>query len=169
MSHKAEATAKTITTKQVVLILGALVIICGSILIAIFLLKPATEARIINEGNLKEIQRNVKENVAKGMFMTHMNTTWNFRNGKSPSKNAILGNAPENNYPFWFTVSLVGEEEPLFQSGLIPVGTEIGEIKLDKVLEKGEYKAVVNIHMVDEDDEEIGNNTSFNVTLIIEN
>lgn len=167
------ATAKKgLTTKHVILILGSLIIICAAIVVAIFLLKDKPEQSgisVINESNLEQIQGKVEENVAKGMFMTHMNTTWIFPDGKSSSSNAIMGNAAENNYPFWFTVTLPDTEEIIFQSGLMPVGTQLSKIKLDKNLKMGTYPAVITIHMIDDEGEEVEGNMTFNITLEVKN
>ena len=173
MSQENTATPKKgLTTKHVVLILGTVVIICAAVLIAIFLLKDKPEETgigIITESNVEQIQGETREKVAKGMFMTHMNTTWTFPDGKSPSKDAVMGNASGNNYPFWFSLTLEDSDETLFESGLLPLGTQIGEIKLNKNLDKGTYPALVTVHMVDEQGNEVEGNMSFKVTLIIEN
>jgi hypothetical protein len=174
MSQNATATTtskKGLTTKHVVLILGALIIICAAVVIAIFLLnkpEPATTP-VITESNLKEIQGEIQEKVAKGMFMTHMNTTWTFPDGGSPSSDAVMGNAAGNNYPFWFTLTLPDTEETLLQSGLIPTGSQLSEVKLSRDLDKGTYPALITIHMVDENGEEVESNMGFNITLEVQN
>lgn len=171
MSDKATAVSKGLTKKHVVLILGIVIIICAAVIVAIFLLrdKPEPTTRILNESNLKEIQAEVQEKVAKGMFLTHMNTTWVFPDGGSPSSNAVMGNAPGNNYPFWFDLTLPDTGEVLFESGLIPVGNEIGEIALAQDLNPGSYAALVTIHMVDEEGADVESNMNFNITLEVEN
>ena len=171
MSNQTEAAAKGLSTKHIVLILGSLVIICAAVIIGIFLLRgDSAEATtpVVTAGNLEEIQGQIQEKVAQGMFMTHMNTTWNFPDGKSASSNAVMGNSTGNTYPFWFTVTLPDTGDVIYESGQLPVGQQLSEIKLEKALDKGTYPAVVNIHLVDENGDEIDSNMAFNLTLIVE-
>jgi len=170
MSDQANTAAKGLTTKKIVLIFGSLIIICAAVIIAILLLQGEPEGTpVANAGNIEQIQEDVKDKVAKGMFMTHMNTTWNFKDGGSPSYDAVMGNSSANTYDFWFTMTLPETNEVLYQSGLIPVGQQLSEIKLEKDLGKGTYPAVANIQMVDENGSELESNMSFNITLIVEN
>ncbi len=168
---KSTVAAKGLTTKHVILILGSLVIICAAVVIAILLLRvPKTDpsaVKVINKGNLASIQADINNKVAKGMFETHMNTTWEFPDGKSASTNAVMGNSASNNYPFSFTVTLKDTKELVYTSSEIPLGTQLEEIKLDKELEKGTYPAVVSIHMTDENGKEVESNMGFNITLIV--
>jgi len=164
-----------LTTKHIVLIIAFLLIVCATVLTAIYLLRPKQDTLaeisatpIVTEENVKEIEREIEDKVAQGMFETHMNTTWTFPDGKSPSSDAVMGNAPSNNYPFYFTVTIPDEQEPVFTSGILPIGTEIAEIKLDKELTAGTYYAVIGIHMIDDEGELIEGNMGINVTLVIE-
>jgi len=164
---------KELTTKHVVLILGIVAIIAAAAVIIVHLLRQKTQdapksnvVGIVTEENVKEINESIKDKVAKGMFETHMNTTWHFPDGKSASSNAVMGNASSNNYPFWFTIALA-DGEIVFTSGIIPVGSEIAEIILDKELEAGRYDASVSINMVEEDGTPVESNMGINVTLVI--
>ena len=163
-----------LTTRHVVLILGLVIIIAASVIVAILLLRDTAEEPdglpVINQANVREIQEQVRENVARGMLRTHMNMIWNFRDGASPSHNAVMGNSASNNFPFYFTITLGGTGEVIFTSGLLPLGTVIdnSDIVLGRVLPAGDYDAVVNVHMVDDDGEPVDSNMGFNITLIIE-
>jgi hypothetical protein len=79
-----------------------------------------------------------------------------------------MGNSVNNNYPFWFEVTLA-DGEVVYTSSLLPVGSVVKEIVLSKDLAQGEYSAVIAIHMVDENDEPVESNAGFKVTLIIQN
>jgi hypothetical protein len=182
VSKTTSTTAKagnSLTTKRIVLILGALVIVCATIIIAIIILR-SQEASIasgplplgnlvVDESNLEAIGKEIEEKVAKGMFETHMNTAWTFPDGSSASTDAIMGNAPSNRYPFWFEVALSDTGAIVYTSSLMPIGTQLQEIKLNTDLSKGVYNALLTIHMIDEDNAEIESNVGFNITLIIEN
>jgi hypothetical protein len=170
---KDSGAAKGLTTQKTVLILGALVIVCAAIVTVFILTRDSepetTGARLIDEGNLAEITAEIEEKVAKGMFETHMTTTWTFPDGESPSTDAVMGNSPNNNYPFWFEVILSGTDEVVYTSSLLPLGSQLEEIVLDENPGAGTYPANLRIHMIEEDGSEVETNMGFNVTLIIEN
>ena len=153
-------------------------IICSVVIVAAvstyFILRETTDIfddeiprGILTEANVRDIQRDIEEKVALGMFETHMNTTWRFPDGRSASSNAIMGNSPSNNFAFWFTLTLPNGDE-IYRSGLLPVGTELAEIVLDTVLSAGTYNAVVSINMVQDDGTPVENNMGINVTIIIQ-
>jgi hypothetical protein len=79
-----------------------------------------------------------------------------------------MGNSSANTYPFYFTVELADTSEVVFTSGLLPVGSRINRLVLEKDLPQGTYAAVVGIHMVDENGNAIESNVGINITLIIE-
>ncbi|MDR1961319.1 MAG: hypothetical protein LBQ16_03460 [Gracilibacteraceae bacterium] len=179
-ANGAAVPAKGLTTKKIILILGALVIICATVVVTVLLLRdPGTTdiqaslvpagAPVVDESNINEITGEIKEKVARGMFETHMNTTWSFPDGASASGDAVMGNAASNNYPFWFTITLSGTNEIVYTSSLLPVGTQLAEIVLDKDLAAGTYPAVLTVHMVDEEGAEVEGNMGFGIALIIEN
>ncbi len=176
IEKETETKKKGLTTQQTVLILGVVVIIAGAIL-AYLLLRPeqalpegeVPTGLVITEENVAEINRDLREKVAEGMFETHMNMEWSFPDGTSPSDNALMGNSVNNNYPFYFDVTLKETDEVVFTSGLIPVGKQIAEIVLDKDLEPGTYPASVGIHMQKEDGTPVDSNMGIGVTLIVRN
>jgi hypothetical protein len=176
MPNKANSAtaAKGLTTKHIILILGSLVIVCTAVVITILLLRqPISQETtpngvpVINKSNLASIEADIGEKVAEGMFETHMNTNWEFPDGKSASSNAVMGNSASNQYPFWFTVTLDDTKEIVYTSSLLPLGTQLEEIKLEKELKKGTYPAAVTIHMVDEKGVEVESNMGFNITLVV--
>ena len=165
------------TKKGKAIIIGSITSVVAIAAVVIFLLWPKTEelpeeptpagVLVINEANYTEIMADIREKVARGMFETHMNTTWIFPDSKSPSSNAVMGNSPNNNFPFWFTVTVRETGDIVYTSGLLPVGTQIAEIILDEELPAGEYPAVVNINMIDDEGEPVESNMGFNITLRI--
>jgi ABC-type antimicrobial peptide transport system permease subunit len=166
--------ASRLTAKRIVLILGSLAIVCAAV-VAIIVLNnpqqpaPAVGVSVINENNYKEIDENIQDKVAKGMFRTYMSNIWHFPDGSSASSDAVMGNSKANTYAIWFEVVLKETQEVVFTSGLLPVGTQIDEIKLTQNLNKGEYPASVKVHMVDENNEPLESNTSFAITLVVKN
>lgn len=168
MSEQAKGSKKK--TGMIIGIVAAVAVVGAG---AFFLLRPAEEVAantmpVVDESNIATIEREINDKVEKGMFETHMTTTWTFPDSKSPSSDAVMGNSASNNYPFWFTVTLP-DGEVVYTSSLLPIGTEIAEIVLEQELAAGTYPAVLGIHMVDENGEEIESNMGFNITLVIEN
>jgi hypothetical protein len=158
---------KELSGKQVALILGTLVIVAGTIIAIVLLTRPKEAAvnRIIDDANVNEIQEDMQSRVDQGMFETYMTTSWTFPNGEAASSDAVMGNSVNNNYPFWFELLLSDTGEVLFESGLLPVGTTIESITLNKDLPAGTYRATVAVHLMDENGDPIDSNAAFNVTL----
>jgi hypothetical protein len=169
--------------QQVVLILaGFVIIILVAVVLILLLRKPAEEpaaplvaaappagARVITAENVNQITGEAQANVERGMFMTHMNMIWNFADGESPSYNAVMGKSANNTYPMWFTVTVDETGRQVFESGLIPVGTTIAEIKLTEDLEPGNYPCTVSVNLVEHDGiTPIETNMGFSVELVIE-
>lgn len=172
---------KKMSGKQKALIAGAVVIILALVAVIVFLLLPKEEPvplasqRVVTDGNLKAIGDDMAAKIDAATFQTYMNFTWNFPDGKSPSSNAVIGNAAVNNYDFYFEVVLPGDEDAaragispgdaIYTSGLIPVAMAMDELTLDKDLPAGEYKAVCYFHLMDEYGEEIDSDLGFNITV----
>jgi len=162
--------------KTIILVLGSVAIICAAVIIAILLLRdktpdeqlfgtPGVALGVLDMENVDDIMNGVTDKVEQGMFVTHMNLIWSFPDSNSPSTDAVMGNSAANNYAFWFTISVSGDV--VFTSGLMPTGTQISQIKLDKTLSAGTYPAVVHINMVDDDGNPVESNMGISVTLVI--
>jgi hypothetical protein len=171
---------KGLSTKAVVLIILITIIVCGTALAAVLLLRegntpPAPAPTPVMGGipvtaeNVQEIDAQLEQEIDRGMFETYYSPTWRFPDGSSPASSFLMGNSANNQFPFYFTVILDGENEPIFTSDLLPLGMQLGEIVLDRDLDAGSYPAVINIHMIDDEGAEVESNMGFAVTLIIEN
>jgi hypothetical protein len=179
MSDKPKA---GLTGVQLAAILGSVAIVAAAAVVIVVLvlgggepevvyLPAATPGRthVINEENVRDIMEDIHAKVELGMFMTHMNTVWTFRDSDAPSHDAVMGNSASNNFPFWFTVTLLSTGDIIFTSGLLPLGSQIAEIKLDTDLPAGTHEAYVSIHLVDNDGNPIDASMGINITLIIQN
>lgn len=164
--------------QKMILIIVGVVVLCATAVVIVWLLRSKPEEKvdmnsagiqIISEENVMQIEQELVEKVEKGRFKTYMNVLWRFPDGKSASSNAVMGNSPSNNYAFYFTVTLSDTGEEVFRSGLLPVGTQIEEIKLTKELSQGTYEAVVTVNMMDENGEPVETNTGFDITLVVQN
>ena len=155
----------------------AAIIIIALVLVIFFLIKelnkqePAISSStqgnlIVDESNLEGIENQLKDSVKDGMFQVNMNTTWHFKEGNGTSENAYVSNASANHYPITFEVYLKGEEK-IYSSTLMPVGTQLKELTLDKELSKGKYDAVCKYYLWNEKKEEVGS-LGVNVIIIVE-
>ena len=121
---------------------------------------------VIDENNLVEIENQLTSSVDDGMFEVNMNTTWRFEAGNPVSSNAFVANGGSNHYPI--TIELTLEDgETIYTSSLIPVGSQLKEIKLEKPLEKGTYNGICTYHLWKEDGEE-RSSMGVNITLVVD-
>lgn len=153
------------------LIIIAFIILLVALIICILLLlrKPEEEGRnFVDRDNVDTIMEDITEKVEEGMFECMMTTEWTFENGDSESPNAYVANVENNRYTIYFDVYEKETNELLYSSPLLPVGTEIRNIKLEKKLAAGEYKAVVMYTLVDDDEQEVSS-AGFNITISINN
>lgn len=155
-----------------------LIICAAAFIIYMLVFKPAaseptpygTSNYVMDESNLTSIKTDNPdmEKVDEGMFEVSMNVNWMFKNGTTASGNAYVANAFTNSNPIVFDIILEDEDTPVYTSSVIPVGSQINDIILEKDLEKGSYPAVCTYHLLDEAGEEIST-VSVNVTLDIQN
>lgn len=108
---------------------------------------------VVTPDNVDEVIGNMNEDdyVAPGSYEVTMNTTWNFSNGSSASENAYVGNSTSNTNDVYFDITLADTGENIYSSPVIPVGSHLENIALDKKLDKGSYDCVVTYTLVDKD------------------
>lgn len=167
--------------KATVIIAIVFFILIAIIGVLVFLLlgKKETEipsedsgAYVIEEGNYQQIMDDMQAEVREGYFETYMNTEWTFVDGTSETKDAILGNSPNNTKAIRCEVLLADTDEVVFSTGVIPVGVQLPPFKLDIDLEAGKYDAVCMTYLLNEMDDGTYKDYSsagFNITIIVEN
>lgn len=126
----------------------------------------ALERGFVEESVTQDIMSEMADKVEEGMFECKMTTTWTFEDTDSVSPNAYVANVESNRYTLYFDVYQEGTEELLYSSPMLPVGTEFQEVKLEKDLPAGEYKAVVMYTMVDDNYEEVSS-VGFSITISV--
>ncbi len=85
-------------------------------------------------------------------YTVSMEPTWTFPSGDAPSSNARIDNLLSNTNDVYFDVFLAGDEtEPIYESPIIPLGSFLEDVTLEKSLDKGTYDAVCIYHLVDEE------------------
>lgn len=155
--------------KRIIAIIILILIIIAAVVIYI-LTHRSGEA--MNEGNYQQIMEEMDDRVSEGYFETYMNNQWTFADGTSETKDAILGNSPNNAKPIRCEVVLDDTGEKVFSTDVMPVGAELPPFKLDVDLDAGTYNATCNVFLLDE--EEDGTYTDFSsagfkVTIVVEN
>ncbi|MCI8666610.1 MAG: hypothetical protein HFG82_08065 [Dorea sp.] len=151
----------------------AFVVLCIALVVCIVLLltKSKDDSKeldrgFVDETNTDTVMEDMGDKVAEGMFECNMTTSWVFEDGKSESPNAYVANVENNLHTIYFDVYDTATEEVLYSSPMLPVGTELRNIKLEKELPKGEYDAVVMYTLVNEKNEEVST-VGFNITISV--
>lgn len=155
------------------MIIIAFVVLCAALVVCVVLLLQKTKPKeldrgFVDESNKDTVMEDMGDKVAEGMFECKMTTSWVFEDGKSESPNAYVANVENNLHTIYFDVYEKATEELLYSSPMLPVGTELDNIKLEKELQKGEYDAVVMYTLVDEDNEEVST-VGFDITISVNN
>ena len=141
---------------RTVIIAVCVVVIAALIGVIIYLVTRNTEPEkrnvVVNEDNVDEVIKNLpkEDAVPAGYYEMNMNTTWNFKDGRSTSENAVVKNNETNTNDVYFDVTLAETEELIYSSPVIPIGSELKKIALDKELNAGTYDCVCTYHLVDE-------------------
>jgi methyl coenzyme M reductase alpha subunit len=109
---------------------------------------------VVNSNNVEQVAEELikEEYVAPGYYSTQMSTTWHFATGDSVSEDAYVKNDAGNTNDVYFDVFLESnEDEPILQSPVIPRGSELNEISLEKKLDAGTYDCVMVYHLIDDE------------------
>lgn len=108
---------------------------------------------VVTPDNVDEVIEQMKQEdfVAPGSYEVTMNTTWNFADGASASSNAYVANSVSNTNDVYFDVTLADTEETIYSSPVLPIGSYINDITLDKELADGTYDCVVTYTLIDKE------------------
>jgi hypothetical protein len=125
---------------------------------------------LVTEDNVKEVveQMQEAEYVPPGYYTVTQNYDWHFPTGDSASTDAHVENVAENTNDIYFDLFLESDEEnPIYQSPIIPLGAALEDFKLDKNLEAGTYDCIMVYHLVDSNQNTVST-VSMTVTVIVE-
>ncbi|MCM1568346.1 MAG: hypothetical protein NC081_02735 [Roseburia sp.] len=122
---------------------------------------------VVNAENVEEILASLSEQDVNepGYYEVTMNSEWVFEDGKSISENAYVENAVTNTNDVYFDVNLKDTNELIYSSPILPLGSHIENITLDKELAAGTYDCIMTYHLVDENQETV---STLKITLTIE-
>lgn len=127
---------------------------------------------VITSDNVDEIveqmENSGEEPVPVGYYTAVMNYEWHFKNGNEPSDNAYVENKVTNTNDVFFDLFLASDEDnAIYKSPVIPIGSSLRNITLDKVLDKGTYDCVAVYHLID-DEQNTLSTLRVTVTVIVE-
>lgn len=148
----------------------AFVVVIIAVVVAINIFgKPKDESstnRVVTPENVDEIIKGMEnDKISSGNYNVRMNPTWTFKNGSLTSENAYVENPATNNNDVFFTVALADTEDIILTSPVIPLGSSIQDITLEKSLPVGTHDCVITYHLLDSDGNE---ESSVNLSLTIE-
>ena len=159
-------------TLSIIILVVIILVMAGIIAYLLMSRKPLEEEQerrnvVLTPDNVEEIiqQMEEEEYVAPGYYTVTMNFEWRFATGDAVSENAYVENALENTNAVYLDLFLVEDEEnAIYKSPVIPVGSSLQEIKLDTPLSAGTYDCVGVYHLVDDDQNTV---STLRVTVIV--
>lgn len=126
------------------------------------------ERGFVDENNAGEVASEMAKKLEEGMFECKMSVYWTFDDAQSASPNSYVANVENNRYTFYFDLIDPSTQEVYYSSPLVPVGSEVRNIKLDKALPAGEHEMQVQYTMVDDsDDYKEVSSVGFMITVMI--
>ena len=166
-------------TKTVLIIMGAVIAILAAVIIVMIVRgkkeetavqppeEPEKRSTLITEDNADEVLGEMadREYVEPGYYNVRMNTEWHFSSGDAESEDAYVENSEMNTNDVFYDVVLAEDEsQVLYKSPIIPVGSSMHQVKLDKKLDAGTHDCIMIYHLVDDKQETI---STLRVTLKI--
>ncbi len=128
---------------------------------------------VVTPDNVQEVmeqmeQKAFEEPVPLGYYTVRMNYEWHFATGDTVSEDAYVENLATNTNAVYFDLFLLEDEEnAIYQSPVIPLGSSLENVLLDTPLEAGTYDCVAVYHLIDEDQNTLST-LRVTVTVIIE-
>ena len=144
-------------TVSIVILILIILVLAGVIFYLLMSRDSENEERrneVITPDNVAEIiqQMEEKDYVEPGYYTVTMNYDWHFETGDATSSDAYVENMVENKNAVYFDLFLADDEEnTIYKSPVIPVGSSLQNIALDTPLDAGTYDCVMVYHLVDED------------------
>ena len=97
-----------------------------------------------------------------------MTLDWVCPDGASASSNALVRNEANNTNDVYFDLLLRDSQETIYESPVIPLGSYLDNIKLDKDLDAGTYRCVIVYHLLDENQNTVST-LNMGLTITVEN
>lgn len=109
---------------------------------------------ILNEKNYEKVLQNITDKVDEGYFETCMTNEWEFNNGISDVRKVYIKNEVTNSRMFYFDL-YSDNDDVIFSSPFLTVGSEMPQFELSKIPEKGIHEGKIIYHLVDDNKEEV--------------
>lgn len=110
---------------------------------------------LVTPENVQELIAAEPETNTDEAYTVAMSVDWDFEDGASTSRNAYVQNHVSNSRTVYFDLVMADTLELVYSSPYIPVGSTLRDFALDKDLEAGDYLAIVEYHLVDDDHNEL--------------
>lgn len=177
MKEKVSGQSSKAQKKYNLLVLAGMAVVIVLLIVIVLLLNRGSGKEEEPKRNVMVTQDNAEavmaemteeEYVAPGYYSTAMTTTWHFETGEAVSEDAYVANRIENTNDVYFDVFLEDDEiEPILQSPVIPRGSEMNNISLDKPLDAGTYDCVTVYHLIDEEQNTVST-LRIGLTIVVE-
>lgn len=144
---------------KIAIVVG-IVVIVALLGVIIFLLvgrdKNESEKRnvVVNQDNVEQVVEEMAQapTVETGYYEASMNTTWTFATGSDVSEDAYVANVEGNTNDVYFDVVLAEDEnQVIYKSPVLPIGSELQDIALDTPLDAGTYNCICIYHLIDDE------------------
>ncbi|HBN55712.1 MAG TPA: hypothetical protein DD414_02965 [Lachnospiraceae bacterium] len=162
-----------------IMILAAIFLVMAGTIIYLWMSRQPEEKEkerrnvVVTPDNVQDViaemeQRATEERVESGYYTVNMNYEWHFATGDAVSEDAYVENLETNTNAVYLDLFLLEDEEnAIYQSPVIPLGSSLQNIALDTPLEAGTYDCVAVYHLVD-DDQNTLSTLRVTVTVIVE-
>lgn len=169
-SNQAEKKGRKKTAGIIILVVVILVLV--GVILYLLLRKPEEEQRnvVVTPDNVEDVLKQMEDEdfVDPGYYTVTMSYDWHFATGDAVSSDAYVENMAENTNAVYFDLFLASDEEnAIYKSPVIPVGSSLQDIALDQKLDAGTYDCVAVYHLVDDDQNTIST-LRVTVTVIVE-
>ncbi len=161
--------------KPLIIVIIIAIIIIGVLIGIIVKLLPKGEGKaynnVVTPDNVDEVISQMEEDAKTpvGSYEVSMNTDWVFPDSNSASTNAYVENSVSNRNTVYFTIALAdNEEEDIYKSPYLEIGSHLNDIKLDSAPVQGVHDAIITYHLVDDEFNETSS-LSMYMTITIEN
>jgi hypothetical protein len=158
---------------------GAVIIVLLVVVIVLLVKKDtqtatsATESEpkrnvVVTPDNVEETISQLEESdrVSASSYEVSMTNSWHFADGSSASDNAYVANPVGNTSDVYFDITLADSGETIYSSPVLPIGSHLENITLDKALESGTYDCIMTYTLVDSEQNPQGNvNVSMTITI----
>ena len=142
---------KTDKKDKKIIIIGICILFIILIGVIIFLVTREKEEDtkrnvVVTKDNVEEVIDGLleEEYIEPGYYSASMSTEWHFATGDAISEDAYVENLVENTNDVYFDVFLADDEDdPILKSPILPRGSQLEDIALDKALSAGTYECVM--------------------------